>query len=455
MEDGSPAQPFPASAGRTSAPRGSSRPSQWEGLKNKLHKQVVQALETERIRLVDNPEEAQGLRSKVEEIIKNLLGREQNLELTREQRSRFLTELLDEILGLGPLEDLMRDPSVTEIMVNQPHQIYIERGGRLSLSDKQFRDEEQIVQVIKRIVAPIGRRIDESVPMVDARLKDGSRVNAIIPPLAVSGPTLTIRRFSAKPLGTEELLRLGSVTEPPLQFLRACVQIRKNVLISGGTGTGKTTFLNLLSSFVPSAERIVTVEDVAELKLQQEHWVRLESRPPNIEGKGEITIRDLVRNCLRMRPDRIVVGECRGAEALDMLQAMNTGHEGSLSTIHANSPRDALSRLEGMCLMAGSDLPIWALREMVSSAIHLIVQLVRFSDGSRKVTSVSEITGRDENTILMTELFRFEQKGIGPRGDILGELAPCGHPPRFFPEFKTKGIELPVALFSDPAAQAR
>ena len=439
------AVPSVSLSGKTSAP--DRRPSFWDELKSTIHQQVVKALETERIRVGDNPEEARGLRAKVEAIAKDLLNHEANLELSREQRSRFLTELLDEILGLGPLEDLMRDATITEIMVNRPDQVFIERGGKLFFSGKKFRDEEHIVQVIKRIVAPIGRRIDESVPMVDARLKDGSRVNAIIPPLAVSGPSLTIRRFAAKPLGPQELIRMSSVTPEILQLLEACVKLRKNILISGGTGTGKTTFLNLLSSYIPRDERIITVEDVAELKLQQEHWVRLESRPQNIEGKGEIAIRDLVRNCLRMRPDRIVVGECRGSEALDMLQAMNTGHEGSLSTIHANSPRDALNRLESMCLMAGADLPVWALREMISSAIHIILQLSRFSDGSRRLTAVTEITGREENAIQTQELFKFQQSGVDSDGKVIGEITATGHLPKFVSEFKTKGIALGPQIF--------
>ncbi|MCX5782885.1 MAG: CpaF family protein, partial [Elusimicrobia bacterium] len=299
-----------------------------------------------------NPE----IRKKVSSIVDDLLQKEQSVQLSRDKRIKFINELLDDILGLGPLEGLMRDPKVTEIMVNAPDKVFIEKAGKLTLTDCKFRDDEHIVQVIKRIVAPLGRRIDESVPLVDARLKDGSRVNAIIAPLAVSGPTLTIRRFSQKPYGPEDYYRFGTINKDAMEFLRACVVLRKDIIISGGTGTGKTTFLNALSSYIPHDERIVTVEDTAELRLLQEHWIRLESRPPNVEGKGEVTIRDLVKNCLRMRPDRIVVGECRGAEALDMLQAMNTGHEGSLTTIHANSPRDALTRLEAMCLMAGAEL---------------------------------------------------------------------------------------------------
>ena len=422
-------------------------PQWWDDLKMKIHRDVVSVLETERIRISDDPTQNQEIRKKVDSIINSLLQKETQYPLTREQRSKFISELLDEILGLGPLEELMRDPTITEIMVNACDKIYIERGGKLIKTKYRFRDEEQIIQVIKRIVAPLGRRIDESVPLVDARLKDGSRVNAIIPPLAVSGPTLTIRRFSQKPFTDKDLISKGSVSPEMIEFIRGCVLLRKSILISGGTGTGKTTFLNMCSAYIPEDERIITVEDTAELKLQQEHWVRLESRPPNIEGKGEVTIRDLVRNCLRMRPDRIVVGEVRGAEALDMLQAMNTGHEGSLATIHANSPRDALTRLEAMCLMAGADLPIWALREMIASAVHIIVQLTRFSDGSRKVTSIVEITGREENQILTHELFKFVQTGVDENNKVLGYFTATGEPPKFYREFETHGISMPIEIF--------
>ncbi|MFH1618424.1 MAG: ATPase, T2SS/T4P/T4SS family [bacterium] len=423
-------------------------PSFWDELKNKIHGNVVSALELERIRISDdagtsNPE----TRKKVEEIAGGLLQKEQNLQLTRDQRNKFINELLDEILGYGPLEELMRDPAVTEIMVNDPDRVYIERAGKLTLTRYRFRDEDQIIQVIKRIVAPLGRRIDESVPLVDARLKDGSRVNAVIPPLAVSGPTLTIRRFSQKPFGAEDLIKKNSVSRECLAFLKGCVKLRKDIIISGGTGTGKTTFLNLLSGFIPEDERIVTVEDTAELRLQQEHWVRLESRPANIEGKGEVTIRDLVKNCLRMRPDRIVVGEVRGSEALDMLQAMNTGHEGSLATIHANTPRDALTRLEAMCLMAGAALPIWALREMIVSAVHVIVQLTRFSDGTRKITGVTEVTGREETQILTHNIFKYTQTGVEPDGSVIGEFSATGEPPKFFAEFQARGVPMPIEIF--------
>jgi len=449
---GAPSKPAqPANAPRVDVP------PFWDTLKMKMHKDVVSALELERIKISDDAAANAATRKKVDLIINGLLQKETEMALTREQRVKFINELLDEILGLGPLEELMRDPAVTEIMVNAPEKVYIERAGKLTLTKYQFRNDEQIIQVMKRIVAPLGRRIDESVPLVDARLKDGSRVNAIIPPLAVSGPTLTIRRFSSKPFTDTELVKKGSVSQDCVDFMKACVKLRKDIIISGGTGTGKTTFLNMLSSYIPEDERIVTVEDVAELRLEQEHWVRLESRPPNIEGKGEVTIRDLVKNCLRMRPDRIVVGEVRSSEALDMLQAMNTGHEGSLATIHANQPRDALTRLEAMCLMAGVDLPVWALREMIASAVHLIIQLTRFSDGTRKVTAVTEITGREENQITIHDLFKYHQTGIEKEsGKVIGHFSSTGDPPKFFKDFETHGIHMPIELFwTDEQKRAR
>ncbi len=422
-------------------------PPFWEELKMKVHRNVVTALETERVKISDDAAVNQETRKRVDGIINGLLAKETANPLTREQRVKFINELLDEILGLGPLEELMRDPSVTEIMVNSFDKVYIEKAGKLILTKYRFRSNEQIMQVMKRIVAPLGRRIDESVPLVDARLKDGSRVNGIIPPLAVSGPTLTIRRFSAKPFTDGELIKKGSISQTGVDFLRACVKLRKDIIISGGTGTGKTTFLNMLSSYIPEDERIVTVEDTAELRLQQDHWVSLESRPPNIEGKGEVSIRDLVKNCLRMRPDRIIVGEVRSAEALDMLQAMNTGHEGSLATIHANTPRDALTRMEAMCLMAGADLPIWALREMIASAVHMIVQLTRFSDGTRKITAITEITGREENQITIHDIFKYHQTSLDENGKVVGYFTATGDPPKFYKDFETHGLHVPIELF--------
>ncbi|MDX6769636.1 MAG: ATPase, T2SS/T4P/T4SS family [Elusimicrobiota bacterium] len=422
-------------------------PDFWDELKTKMHKQVVTAMETERIRISDEANQNEENRAKVQKIIENLLQREQNLPLSRGQREQFVVELIDEILGRGPLEQLLRDPAINEIMVNAYDKIYVEKNGQLVLLPMRFRNDEQVVQVIKRIVAPVGRRIDESVPLVDARLKDGSRVNAIIAPLAISGPTLTIRRFSAKPFTHEQLIKFGSCRADQIEFLRASVITKKNILISGGTGTGKTTFLNMLSNFIPGDERIITVEDTAELKLMAEHWIRLESRPPNIEGKGEITIRDLIKNCLRMRPDRIVVGECRGGESLDMLQAMNTGHEGSLATLHANTPTDAISRLSAMCLMSGTDLPMNVLIEMISSAVNLFVQITRFPDGKRRVTWITECIGRDGTKILTKNIFRFIQTHVDEKGKSYGYFTACDYVPRFYNEFKLKGLEIPTEFF--------
>lgn len=418
----------------------------WDDLKQRIHKEVVKTLEVERI-VVSDENNSEHTRKRIQQIIEEILGKQPNLQFSRDQRLRFSTELLDEIIGLGPLEGLMRDPAVTEIMVNAFDKIFIEQKGKLTLTKYRFRSNEQVVQVIKRIVAPLGRRIDESVPLVDARTKDGSRVNAIIAPLAISGPTLTIRRFGQKAFTTEDYLRFGTISAECMKFLEYCVRIRKNIIICGGTGTGKTTFLNALSSFIPSDERIITVEDTAELRLQQIHWISLESRPPNVEGKGEIPIRELVKNCLRMRPDRIVVGECRGSEALDMLQAMNTGHDGSLATIHANTPKDGLTRLEAMCMMASGDLPIFAIREMVSSAVNMIVQLSRFSDGSRKVTYITEMTGQKDGAIQTNDLFRYKQTGLDDNGKVLGVFTPTGNKPAFFDEFKAKGINLEPDTF--------
>lgn len=425
--------------------------SYWDNLKQQVHQDVIKTLEVERIVISEEGSQNEQTRKRVSVIIDEVLRKKDNVQLSREQKLRFINELLDEILGLGPLEALMRDSTVTEIMVNAYDKIFIEQKGKLTLTRYKFRNNDQVVQVIKRIVAPLGRRIDESVPLVDARLKDGSRVNAIIAPLAVSGPSLTIRRFSQKPFGPEDYYRFGTINRECMFFLENCVKLRKNIIISGGTGTGKTTFLNALSSYIPGDERIVTVEDTAELRLQQEHWVSLESRPPNVEGKGAITIKDLVINCLRMRPDRIVVGECRGSEALDMLQAMNTGHEGSLATIHANTPRDSLTRLEAMCMMASAELPIWAIREMISSAVNLIVQLSRFSDGTRKVTYITEICGQKDGVIQSKDLFRYNQTGVNKEGKVEGQFTATGEKPTFFAQFKAKGLDVPESTFDKVA----
>ena len=362
---------------------------------------------------------------------------------------RLEEDVFNEALRLGPLEELLADDAVSEIMVNGPHKVYIEKGGKLQLSDCQFTDDASVLAVIERIIAPLGRRCDESQPYVDARLADGSRVNAIIAPLALSGPTITIRKFAKKALTPEDFIRFGTWTHNAAEFMKLCVLLRKNIIVAGGTGSGKTTLLNLLSGYIPSTERIVTVEDAAELRLQQPHVVRLEARPPNIEGKGAVPIRDLVKNCLRMRPDRIIVGECRGGEALDMLQAMNTGHDGSLTTVHANSPRDVISRLETMVLMSGMDLPSRAIREQIASAVDIIIHESRLSDGSRKVVAISEVTGLEGNQIVMQEIFAFAQEGVGADGRILGRLKPTGAMPTWFDQLRSRGIVCDPAMF-DP-----
>ena len=362
---------------------------------------------------------------------------------------RLEEDVFNEAMRLGPLEELLEDDSVTEIMVNGPDSVYVERGGRLELSDCQFSDDESVMAVIERIIAPLGRRCDESQPYVDARLADGSRVNAIIAPLALSGPTITIRKFSKKALTPQDFIRFGTWSQDAADFMRLCVVLRKNIIVAGGTGSGKTTLLNLLSGYIPHNERIVTVEDAAELRLQQPHVVRLEARPPNIEGKGAVPIRDLVKNCLRMRPDRIIVGECRGGEALDMLQAMNTGHDGSLTTVHANSPRDVISRLETMVLMSGMDLPSRAIREQIASAVDIIIHESRMSDGSRKVTAITEVTGLEGSQIVMQDIFAFEQTGVDSHGRILGSMKPTGAVPTWIDQVKSRGISVDMRMFQE------
>lgn len=366
---------------------------------------------------------------------------------------RLEEDIFNEAMGLGPLEELLADDTISEIMVNGPDKVYVERKGKLVLTDCQFTDDASVHSIIERIVAPLGRRIDESSPYVDARLADGSRVNAIIAPLSLSGPVITIRKFSSKALTTEDFIRFGTWTHNAAEFMRLCVLLRKNIIVAGGTGSGKTTLLNLLSGFIPHDERIITVEDAAELRLQQPHVVRLEARPPNIEGKGAVTIRELVKNCLRMRPDRIIVGECRGGEALDMLQAMNTGHDGSLTTVHANSPRDVISRLETMVMMSGMELPSKAIREQIASAVDVVIHESRMSDGSRKVVAITEVTGLEGSQIVMQDIFAFRQTGVGANGKILGEFKPTGAMPTWYDQLAGRGIHCDAAMF-DPDSRA-
>jgi pilus assembly protein CpaF len=385
------------------------------------------------------------VRATIEELFNTILN-EEGIVLNRRDRQQLFESIVAEILGYGPLEQLLVDDSITEIMVNGAKNVYIERGGVISRSNVTFEDEAHCRRVIDRIVSPLGRRVDETSPYVDARLKDGSRVNVIIPPLALDGATITIRKFSKTPFQVEDLIRFGSMTPEIAEFLRACVIGRLNIIVSGGTGSGKTTLLNVLSNFIPDDERIITVENAAELQIRKEHVVRLESRPANIEGKGEVTIQDLVVNTLRMRPDRIVVGECRSGEALDMLQAMNTGHDGSLTTAHSNSPRDTLARLEVMCLMAGMDLPVRAIREQVASAVDLIVHQERLRDGSRKIVAITEIQGMEGDVITMSDIFVFEQTGI-EAGRVIGRIRPTGLRPKFIERIEAAGIHLPPSVF--------
>ena len=411
-------------------------------LKEKIHRRLIDRLDLTKLETI--PKNV--LTSQVREVVEGLLAEDVDIG-AQFNRERLTVEILNETFGLGPLEPLLNDPTISDILVNTHKQVYVERFGKLELTNTVFKDDPHLMNIIDRIVSKIGRRVDESSPMVDARLTDGSRVNAIIPPLAIDGPILSIRKFGVKKFTMDNLLQLKTLTQPIALLLQAAVHARLNLLISGGTGSGKTTVLNILSGYIPATERIVTVEDAAELQLQQEHVVRLETRPPNLEGKGVVVQRDLIRNALRMRPDRIIVGEVRGAEALDMLQAMNTGHDGSLTTLHANSTRDALRRLETMILMAGSNLTDKAMREQISSAINLILQTARLSDGSRKVIKVSEITGMEGNTISLQDLFVFEKMGVRDDGIVLGGFRTTGIRPKFAEQLEASGIILPVDIF--------
>ena len=411
-------------------------------LKARVHRRLIERLDFGKLDVLASGE----LANEIGYIIQSIIA-EEGVPLNQQEIERLIVEVQHETFGLGPIEPLLSDPDVSDILVNNSSNCYVERFGKLQKTDVIFRDDRHLLQIIERIVSKVGRRIDESSPYVDARLPDGSRVNAIIPPLAIDGPVLSIRRFGLEPLKIGDLLRLGTLDARMHKILEGAVKTRLNILISGGTGTGKTTLLNVLSEFIPASERIISIEDSAELHLKQDHVVRLETRPPNIEGKGEVTQRDLVKNALRMRPDRIIVGEVRGGEALDMLQAMNTGHDGSLSTIHANTTRDAMSRLETMVLMAGMDLPEKAIREQIASAIDIIIQTVRFPDGTRKIVKMTEMTGMEGNTLVMQDFFVYNQRGIDKDGNVVGEFKSTGVRPMFMERFKVAGFELPPGIF--------
>ncbi|HXG92288.1 MAG TPA: CpaF family protein [Blastocatellia bacterium] len=416
--------------------------AEYRELKTSLHTRVINEVDLETLNRLND----EAAREQVSQIVRELLQREKT-PLSLAEREQLVREILDELFGYGPIQPLLDDPTVSDILVNGSGMVYVERHGVLERTDVKFNDDQHLMRIIERIVSRVGRRVDESLPMVDARLPDGSRVNAIIPPLALDGPTLSIRRFGRDPLTANDLLNNNSLTSPMLELLKATVQGKMNILISGGTGAGKTTLLNVLSAFIPEKERIITIEDAAELQLKQEHTVRLETRPPNIEGKGAVRQRQLVINSLRMRPDRIIVGEVRGEEALDMLQAMNTGHEGSMTTIHANSPRDALSRLETMVAMANLNLPDKAIRQQIASAINLVVQIARLTDGTRRVVSISEITGMEGMVVTMQDLFVFERQGYDANNKVRGRFRPTGIRPKFSEKLLAAGIRLPLDMF--------
>ena len=437
-----PASPLLARTGlQRVAGKGTALQQQYTGLRNRVHSRLVEDLvET------DNASH-EVVVGKIAELVTEVAA-EMSLTVTRQDRQRIVDAIVNDVLGLGPLEALLDDPEITEIMINGPSQIYVEQKGRIHQSPAKFESNDQLMQIIDRIVSSIGRRVDESSPMVDARLKDGSRVNVIIPPLALRGPTVTIRKFSKDPLTVDDLIGFGSITQEMTDFVRACVRARLNIVVSGGTGSGKTTTLNILSGFIPENERIVTIEDAAELQLRQDHVVTLETRPPNVEGRGAVHIRELVINSLRMRPDRIVVGECRGGEALDMLQAMNTGHDGSLTTVHANSPGDVLARLETMVLMAGAELPSRAIREQIGSAINLIVHQMRLRDGTRKVVNITEVLGFDGEHVRVQDIFIFKQTGVDEEGRVLGNLVPTGVLPECLEHLRSSGEGVDESVFS-------
>jgi pilus assembly protein CpaF len=423
---------------------GQSGNKSFDELKRVIHMKLVEKLDLSRVSDLSGDV----LRREIRLVVERLCDTENPL-LNRMERERLIDEVLDETFGFGPLEMLLKDPTVSDILVNGPYKVYVERRGKLEKTDVKFRDNQHLMQIIDRIVSKVGRRVDETSPMVDARLPDGSRVNAIIPPLALDGPSLSIRRFGTNPLKLEDLLSFKAFTPEMAMVLEAAIKARLNIIISGGTGCGKTTLLNTLSAFIPNDERIVTIEDAAELQLQQEHVVRLETRPPNIEGKGAVTTRDLVRNALRMRPERIIIGECRGAEALDMLQAMNTGHAGSMTTLHANSTRDAQARLETMIMMAGMELPLKAMRQQIASSVDIIIQANRLQGGPRKVTSITEICGMEQDVIIMQDIFRYKQLGIDQNGRAFGQFEATGVRPKFISKLEAAGIRLPTNLFQE------
>jgi len=411
-------------------------------LKARVHRKLLQVMNLSEARRVP----LEQLHAQCAERVDALL-REERIPLSGPEKQQLIREVMDEVFGYGPLDEFLRDPYISDILVNGPHKVYIERRGRLEVTDATFLDNDHLMRVIRRIADNVGRRIDESTPMLDARLPDGSRVNAIIPPLALDGPALSVRRFGTNPLDMHRLLEIDALREEMATFVEACVQCKLNILISGGTGTGKTTFLNALSKWIPAGERVVTIEDAAELQLQREHVVRLETRPPNLEGKGEVTQRDLLRNSLRMRPDRIIIGEVRGAESLDMLQAMNTGHEGSMTTVHANNPRDALRRIENMVSMAGLNFPVHAIREQISSALNVIIHLGRMAGGERKIVQVCEITGMEGETICLHDLFHYNQKGVDAEGNAYGDFEVCGVRPHLLSRLKAHGVEMSPDMF--------
>jgi len=419
-----------------------SKETSFEELKQRIHSKLVDKLDLSRVGEL----EGEVLRREIRLVVEHLCDTEDTL-LNRSERDRLIDEVLDETFGLGPLEVLLKDPTISDIMINGPKNVYVERRGRMEKTNVTFRNNEHLLQIIDRIISKVGRRVDETCPMVDSRMADGSRFNAIIPPLALDGPCVSIRRFGSNPLKLEDLLNYKAFTPEMVMLLEGAIKARLNIVISGGTGSGKTTLLNTLSSFIPNAQRIVTVEDAAELQLQQDHVVRLETRPANIEGKGAITATDLVRNCLRMRPERIIIGECRGPETLDMLQAMNTGHEGSMTTLHANTPRDAVARMETMIMMAGFELPLKAMRTQIASAVDLIVQANRLQGGPRKITHITEVVGMEQDTVVMQDIYRYEQTGVDENGRARGAFVATGIRPTFMPRLEACGIRLPSSAF--------